>query len=83
MITPAQQLLNKRLPILGISSLFKYHVESGHIEGESVIAVVAKMWLLKLFFAKTFGYKRERYKKCKEFKYLVAKYENLIQNHVL
>ena len=56
-ITPAQQLLNKRLPILGISSLFKYHVESRHIEGESVIVVVAKMWLLKLFGPKLLGTK--------------------------
>ena len=55
MITPAEQFLNKRLSILGISSLFKHHVESRDIEGESVIVVVAKMWLLKLFGTKLLG----------------------------
>ena len=48
-ITPAEQLLDKSFPILGISPLFEHHVESRHIEGESVVVVVAKMWRIKLF----------------------------------
>ena len=51
-ITSAKQLLNKCLPILGVSPLFKHHVETRDIEGEGIMVVVGKMWVLIFWFEK-------------------------------